>query len=437
MFVLLKYLALYGFYIAGGVFVILALMGRIKLPFYLMVALFPLRNVVEKLHQLPMGKDFIDILIISLFIGWIFSAIGQKNKFMEKSLLNAIIIIMVLYTIFSYFNGFEYLRYESTFGIATSRLENLKNFIILPFLFFFTFNNVKNKKMIIHLLIVMGLTMALMNFYLTRQMMWYSSIESRTKLTATFVFFGANEIAAFYNMYTTVLIGIFFYLKNNRLKLILGGLIAVNLFCILFLFSRGAYIALAIGLLFIFLFRARILIVPLLLVLLCWQVALPEKVQNRIKMTTNEYGQLDESNLGRLEIWKQSLELFNKNPVFGIGFGVFQYLGFNLKDTHNIYLKILAEQGIVGLFILLLLLMILFFQSFKLFNNSHDELGKGLGLGMSACIVVLLINNMFGDRWSYLELSAYLWIFAGLIARYNAGVIDDTLKENKPVRIKK
>lgn len=420
-----KNLSLYGFYIAGALFIIMALLGKIKLPFFLTVMLLPLRNVVERLHPLPLGKDFIDILLVSMLIGWIFRSIAEKDKFWERSPLNGLLIIMVLYTFFSVIHGFAYLRYESNFNITDTRFQDWKNFCILPFLFFLTFNNAKDKKWILNTVVVMCFAIVLMDSYLIQQLLWYSSIESRTKVTGTFVFLGPNEIAAFYNMYTVILTGIFLFTKRKLLKLFLLGIICVNIFCILFLFSRGAYIGLVVGFLFLFLFRARLLLIPLLLAVIYWQVALPQKVQERIKMTTDEYGQLDKSNTGRLVVWQQSLELFNKSPVIGVGYGVFQYLGFNLKDTHNIYLKILAEQGLVGLFIFLLLLFILFFQGLKLLKNSDDDFAKGLGLGFSACILVLMINNLFGDRWTYIEMISYLWIFAGLVARLNISAMEN------------
>lgn len=432
MFAAFKNFSLYGFYIAGALFIILALLGKLKLPFYLLTILLPLRNVVEKLHEFPFGKDFLDILLIAMLVGWIFRAIGEKDIFFEHSPLNGIIIALILYTLFSVFYGSSYLRYEATFGIPDIRFQNWKNYCTLPFIYFLTFNNAKDKESIFKLLFVMCLTMVVMSFYLLQQMAWYSSIESRLKITGTFVFLGANEIAAFYNMYTSILVGIFFYVKNKKIRIFLLGLIYVNIVCILFLFSRGAYIALFVGLLFLLLFKKRVLLIPLILAALCWQVALPEKVQDRIKMTTDEYGHLDKSNQGRLLIWEQSLELFGKSPIVGVGFGVFQYLGFDLKDTHNIYLKILAEQGIIGLVIFLILIMILFIQGMQLHANSDDDFSKGLGLGFAACIIVLIINNMFGDRWTYLELSAYLWMFAAFVTRLNVILKNEQAAAVKP-----
>ena len=46
----------------------------------------------------------------------------------------------------------------------------------------------------------------------------------------------------------------------------------------------------------------------------------------------------------------------------------------------------------------------------------------------------MMVNNLFGDRWSYLEPNAYLWIFAGLVARLN--VISQNPQEIKQINPK-
>ncbi|MCK5179520.1 MAG: hypothetical protein KAR32_08310, partial [Candidatus Omnitrophica bacterium] len=102
-----------------------------------------------------------------------------------------------------------------------------------------------------------------------------------------------------------------------------------------------------------------------------------------------------------------------------VGYGVFSQMGFGLTDTHNIYLKILAEQGLVGITIFLLLILVFFLQGTKLASGGEDDLEKGLGLGYAICIIVLMCNNVFGDRWTYMTLSSNLWVFTALVARLN------------------
>jgi len=236
---------------------------------------------------------------------------------------------------------------------------------------------------------------------------------------------GPNEVAAFYTQYTMVLLGIYFFMRKNIFKLFLMGLIGINIFCIMFLFSRAAYVSLYIGLLMICMFKKKVLLVPLVLIGIYWNAFLPTIMVERIEMTTNVYGEFDASVAVRFNIWDRSLELFSESPLVGAGFGVFQYANYGGWDTHNIYLKILSEQGLVGLTIFLTLVGCFFLQGVRLYSRGDDEMSKGLGLGFAACIIVLMINNFFGNRWDYVELSAYLWVFAGLVARLNANSLEE------------
>jgi O-antigen ligase len=192
-------------------------------------------------------------------------------------------------------------------------------------------------------------------------------------------------------------------------------LIFANLYCIMFTYSRGAYAGLLVGMFVLFLVKDRKMLIPLILILLFWQNILPEKVIARIKETKTESVQLDESSQRRIDIWQASMNIFKKDPIEGIGFLVFRCLGFDLGDTHNIYVKLLTEQGIIGFVIFFILVFSFIREGFSLYQKGEDELGQGMGLGLLAGVLVLLVNNLFGDRWTYLEPNAYLWVFVGLV----------------------
>ena len=91
----------------------------------------------------------------------------------------------------------------------------------------------------------------------------------------------------------------------------------------------------------------------------------------------------------------------------GIGYGSFSRLGYDLGDTHNIYVKIMVEQGIIGIIIFAILIFIFIKEGFRLYRNGDDDRAKGSALGFAICIFVLLVTHIFGDRWTYPELSGY------------------------------
>ena len=404
-------------YLFGVVGVFAAFSGKVRWTLLLIVLLLPLQNIIDQIQHFFLGKDFLDILIISSLLGWLVRSMTNQEKIVGKSSLNIMAFVLILYTFFSLCRGYSYLGYSDYFNLHDMRVQEWKNYCLFPILFILIFYNINEEKWVWRIIVAMCLSMALVSLYTVKQISWFSGIISRDKINGTFVWLGPNEVAAFLNQYSILLLSLFFALKRGFLKLSLFGLILVSIYCVFFLFSRGAYIGLVAGLFVVFALRKPVFLVPLVIVLLFWQVFLPQEIQTRIEMTTDSYGQLDDSSENRLLIWEQSVDLFKTTPVFGIGFGVFRHLGFNLKDTHNIYLKILAEQGIVGIGIFFTLIFMLIAQGWRLFKKGKTGLYRSMGAGFLACIIVSLINNLFGDRWTYLPLGAYMWVFAGLVAR--------------------
>ncbi len=407
-------------YLFGLFCALSALGGNSRWAILLITFMMPLRNILEKVQDFPGGTQFIDILLVSLIVGW-FSKSGTKGrKLFESSSLNGISVMLVFYLFISLIIGGFYIFGQFVFDIHDSRVQDWKNFCVLPLLYFIILNSVHTKKEIWEIVAAMCVAMCIMDYYTFNQVLWYSSLESRSKISATFQFLGPNEVAAFFNEYTIILLSLLFALKKGRIKILLTILIYWNFYSIVFTYSRGAYGGMAIGMMILFLLKNKKLLIPLILVVALWQAVLPEKAVERIKGTKNESGQLDESSQRRINIWQQAMALFQKNPVVGIGYGAFRYLGLDLGDTHNIYVKILTEQGLVGLLILVLALFCFIREGFYLYQKGEDELEKALGLGLCICIVILAFNNFFGDRWSYMEPNAYLWIFGALVCRLNA-----------------
>ena len=408
-------LTLYGLAI---VLMMCAMLGKVRWALVQVVLLLPLRNVVEKLQDFPAGNQLIDLLLMSMIVGWVVTTVLNRKSMFAPTYLNISISFMIIYMSFSMLLGNNFLHGSMlSIDLGESRVQDWKNFCLFPLLFFITVNNIQDKVWVRRIFLTICFTMVIMNYYLTSQINDYSSLVSRNKIHGTFEFLGPNEVAAFYNEYTIILMAIYFSMKRSLGKWLLLALIYVNVYCILFLFSRGAYLGFSAGMAILFAIKNKKFLIPLILVLVFWQAVLPDKVIQRIKGTTDEYGQLDESAGTRVLIWREGMELFRENSLMGVGFGVFRHLGFSLGDTHNIYVKLLIEQGIVGLLIFLVVILCFVRIGWMLYQKGDDDFSKGLGLGLAVCMVVVLVNNFFGDRWTYFEMSGYLWVFAGLAAR--------------------
>ena len=133
-------------------------------------------------------------------------------------------------------------------------------------------------------------------------------------------------------------------------------------------FSRGAYLAL--GAIAIVMCMANIRrLVPILTVLCSVVLLLPDTVYERLSTLGNA---ADVAILERFELWGIAMQLFVKAPLFGHGAGVSSAMealsaaGYNAPHMHNVLLQMLAEGGVVGLILLLLVLWKLFRTGFEL-----------------------------------------------------------------------
>jgi probable O-glycosylation ligase (exosortase A-associated) len=133
-------------------------------------------------------------------------------------------------------------------------------------------------------------------------------------------------------------------------------------------YSRGALLASAAMILFVFWrSRSNVIIVMALVALLGFGITsvMPESWFDRAESIGNY--EKDESAQKRLNTWTFAWNFAKDHPLTGGGFEIFasaeayeKYAprfdeGWIFQDAHNIYLKVLAEHGFIGLVLFLML----------------------------------------------------------------------------------
>jgi putative inorganic carbon (HCO3(-)) transporter len=153
--------------------------------------------------------------------------------------------------------------------------------------------------------------------------------------------------------------------------------------------------------------------------LLTWQTVVPTAVRERVTMTKDANGQLEESAQERVDLWEDAEKSIIASPIVGEGFATYQFSKHvaNLKDTHNWYVKVMVETGIIGLVMAVMLLQQMLATSYRLFKRASDPLYQGLGLGLLLATSACIVANCFGDRWTYLEITGLLWVLVGTALR--------------------
>ncbi len=137
--------------------------------------------------------------------------------------------------------------------------------------------------------------------------------------------------------------------------------------------------------------------------------------------------------------WPTAMVLFQENPVFGIGTGLFYYsVLFSQKDVlcstseklcpdniqptdisstaHNIYLQVLAENGIIGFALFLLLFATIIVFGYK--KVQQECMKKDFcSLFIFAALLAFLLQGFFFSYFEYREMSYLFWLFVGLLMK--------------------
>jgi len=402
----------------GGLFTcLLSIFKRAEWGLFLMVALIPQPNIFYKLYRFPMGTHFLDLLFISVLIG-IF--VNKKNSVIPHNGIS-----IGLFLLLSYISLW---RCSMNFSLPTPiTTQNLllvqwKSYAVMIFMYYLALNSLRNEDQHKTLIVIMAVVILFISIRSYRAFTITSSFLEENRMVGPFEVEGlnSNHFGAFIVSYCSLFLGLLLFDRDRWRRLLFLATISLGLYPLFFSYSRGAYVA-AMGVLVFFgLVKKRSLLILALILFISWQTLLPPTVVDRIKMTETQEGQLEHSASVRLDLWSHAMDLFKKNPILGVGWGGFRFTvpeTFVYTDTHNLYLKTLSEQGIIGLILLLFIFLLALRSGQKLFKTAITPFHKGLGFGFLGCVVAFIITNMFGDRWSYFVLGDYFWILWGLVDR--------------------
>lgn len=411
----------------------IASLFRVELGILLFILIVPIISLMQKIGEFPQGNNVGDFLLASIVIGWIFKGLREGRGIFKSSPLNLVVILVIFGSIINLIRGYTFMSLpEETHMI---RLMAWKNYMILPVLYFIAINNIESEKLAKWVIICVSLTLLAMdlNFYSTFRWMRAEHYRDSIRISGAFSFLGPNEFGVFYTVYTFLLLGISYFIEDKRFKYFILLVCACNFYPIIFSYSRAAYISTIIGFLFLGLLKDRKFLGLLVVLVLFYSFILPTSVVERINMTFLDQAKVEEQReqssaidvggveldtVGRKELWGKAERYFKEEPLFGIGFDTFRHREGMI--THSMFMKILAEQGLIGIIIFIIFTGMVLRQSYKLFKYSKSKIGQGIGLGFLLCEIVHLAGNSTGDQSLYYNLMAIYWLFLGIVASFNA-----------------
>jgi O-antigen ligase len=375
----------------------------------------------------PLGTNALTILILAVIAGALI-----HGKRLPSSKLYLIWVVIGVYLYFSMWLGTANGISPAPLWTSDPNFAIWKDYMLVPLVFVATAVVVEDRKSIKTIMILTIITLVIIDrscILEDMQRSWAAFDESKRDRGP--LAWGANLTAAYLVQFTMFTWGVLQFVKGKLYKIIGLGAIAASLFALLYTFSRGGYLSALVGILILGILKDRKLLIVLGVFLLTWQTVVPTAVHQRIEMTQNATGELDTSAQTRVELWKESWQSIKESPVLGKGYATFRYgqHAGNLADTHNLFVKVWVETGIVGLAMVLVLFQQMISLGYRLFRRANDPLYRGLGLGLLLATCCAVVANVFGDRWNFIEISGPMWVLVG------AAVHAIDLKALEPVEV--
>jgi O-antigen ligase len=293
------------------------------------------------------------------------------------------------------------------FEIARDSFVNVSQNIVIAIIVIYFIQKPGSLKFAIWTLIVAGIFMGTISTfqYLTGTFgnnywgfggweLQQSGGVSRQRLTGPY--FNPNAYAQVLIVIIPLAIDRLWHERNIILRSLAGWGTLVCALSVIFTFSRNGFVSMlfAIGILFVLRrpnFLPSILSIALLLGVLQFVPATYfDRISSLFQISTGQAGIVsDESFRGRLSENIAAIQMFQDHPIFGVGLNNFQYeyqdysrsIGLDprreLRSPASLYLEILSEQGLVGVFIFIYLIFIVLRRLFSSRNyfkrkNFHE-----------------------------------------------------------------
>jgi putative inorganic carbon (hco3(-)) transporter len=414
-------------YLGFWIMCLVSLGGRPLLGLYYMIPFLPYRTMRDHFLEYPLGANVLTILAIAVIVGAII-----HGKRLPKSKLYPIWLLLGMYLYVSMWIGTAMGNAPPPLWLSDMNFITWKDYMLIPLVFVAAGLVIEDRKAIRTVVILTAFAV----LFIDRS----SLFESMTRTWTNFdeskrdsgpLGFGSNQTAAFLAQFCMFFWGFTHFIKRKKLKLFGYGIVAITMLTAMYTFSRGGYAAILFGVLVLGLLKDRKLLLLLGVFMLTWAAIVPTAVRQRVTMTQSSGGQLEASAQERVDLWTNAEEAFLHSPIVGNGFATFQLVEHvgDLRDTHNWYVKVLVETGILGLIPVIFMLQQMLVTSYRLFKRASDPLYRGLGLGLFVAICACMIANCFGDRWTYLEITGLLWILVAAAIRATELTLSEATSE--------
>ncbi len=410
-----------------GLLGILLFIIRPKVLLYIIPIIIPFRFTLFNIGGLDVRlSDVVFILWILIWILLIFThKVILRNIITQKKLLY-FLFYSVICTLIGFHNGInslsiaELLRFILVVITTISIITTVDDFkTIITFLCFWSIGSFLSS--------VISIIFVYINGFKLEQFMGIMNASVKEfydmKFASSTLFEDPNNYASY------LILGLFIsyallkiktqLLSSKKLKII----IIFQLVAFILTLSRGAYIGVLGAIVISIFYNKKLAHIKIIKSILFLMILILGGL-NIFKFLSQ-----DISAMSRLGLWKVGLDMTLSNPIFGVGLGNFPVYFFDYVKssllivnpyTHNLFLKISSEIGLIGL--VLFLNMFVSPINFILANNYDDKNQNKLLRYLTLGLIAFLIQGMSVEYFA----SRHLWIIISFVL-----LLNDKIKHEK------
>src|ERR1700730_4549189 len=232
-------------YIAGFAAFLASLFWRAEIGLYYIVPLLPLQTLRYKLHEFPLGHQWIDLLMLGVVIG----LLRQGDSIFTKTPLRKWLAALAVLTYVSLWRGTFFLNTNLPLWFNDVRLSDWKNYMVIFLLFFLTLAAIKNVKQMQILLLCMCFAMLMLNrgYINTMRQRDFSTFSYDIRDDGGMGYAGVNGLAALEAQVSVFLLGLYSAYKKTVPKIGLLLVLGTCLVSLTYTLSRGGYAAILVG----------------------------------------------------------------------------------------------------------------------------------------------------------------------------------------------
>ena len=344
------------------------------------------------------GAPFLSTMTLAAMIVLVFTLALFRYNFK----LDLTAVALLLFIAINLFMGFGSLAPSYSISIAALTAVIMSSYLLVRT----CFNTRRRLDFVMAACISAAAITALIGFYQIFigyvNMTWVDrDLFAALRLRVYSTFGNPNVYGTYLLLVIPLSAGLILYAKKSLYKLYAAGVTGLLLIALGLTFSRGCYVALAGSVLFFMLLVEKRLIVLYIMGLFAMPFVLPPEILDRIVSIVNF---TDTSTLYRISIWQASLRMLGDFWMTGIGQGaeaynaVYPYYAFSAVTalhSHNLFLQVFLETGIVGILVFFAVLACFFRTQFSFMRNTTDNRRRFLSAAMASAVIGFLIQGMF------------------------------------------